>query len=285
MADVITGNTELGLTKQTLIANLVQKELAFNAKLVPFVTDVSSFAVPGAKQINFPKLTSFTVVNRAEAAKGDATALTNSVDSLLLDQNAYVSWIIDAFTAKQSNIEPLMRFAQRAAAAQARYVDERIIATVRSGCSSFLNVGTDADVTYANVLAMAQYLEEKDGDLSKAAWWVSPKQKYALMALSEFKSADVFGQATIPSGVIGTILGMPIVAHNGLAAKEMFLVEKEGLGIGFQKNAEYGEQDEIEYGVGSKRAAIDQYFGTLVMQQAQKGAAAGKSPLIVGLND
>jgi hypothetical protein len=285
MADVITGNTELGTTKQTLIANLVQKELAFNAKLVQFITDVSNFAVPGSKQINFPKLTSFTVVNRVEAAAGEATALTASVDSLLLDQNAYVSWIIDAFTAKQSNIEPIMRFAQRAAAAQARYVDERIIATIRSGCSLFLNVGADVDVTYANVLSMAKELEENDGDLSKAAWMVSPQQKYALMALSEFKSADVFGQATLPSGVIGTILGMPIVAHNGLAGKEMFLVEKDGLGIGFQKNAEYGEQDEIEYGVGAKRAAIDQYFGTLVMQQGQKGAAAGKSPLIIGLND
>jgi hypothetical protein len=285
MADVITGNTELGNTKQTLIANLVQKELAFNAKLVPFVTDVSSFAVPGAKQINFPKLTSFTVVNRAEAVAGDASALTSSVDSLLLDQNAYVSWIIDAFTAKQSNIEPLMRFAQRAAAAQARYVDERIIATIRSGCSLFLNVGADVDATYANILTLAKELEENDGDLSKAAWLVSPQQKYALMALSEFKSADVFGQATIPSGVIGTILGMPIVSHNGLSGKELFLVEKDGLGIGFQKNAEYGEQDEISFGVGAKRAAIDQYFGTLVLQQAQKGAAAGKSPLIVGLND
>jgi hypothetical protein len=37
--------------------------------------------------------------------------------------------------------------------------------------------------------------------------------------------------------------------------------------------------------VGAKKAAIDQLFGIAGMQLALKGAAAGKSPLVVGLND
>lgn len=285
MADVITGNTELGVTKNTLIASVVQKELAFQAKLLSFVTDVSLFAVDGAKQINFPKLTSFTVTNRAEGVAGEATALTATTDSLLLDQNAYVSWILDAMTIKQANIPAQIEFARRAASAQGRYVDSQIIAKIRSIAASFENVGADVAVTYANVLNMVEKIELADGNTGDCVFLVSPTQKKNIMSLDEFKRADVYGQATIPNGVVGEILGVPVVIHNGLASKELFLMEKSALAVGFQKGAQYGEQDEIEYGVGAKRAAVDQLFGVAGMQLALKGAAAGKSPLVVGLND
>lgn len=285
MADTITGNTQLGTTKQSLIASLVQKELAFNAKLMPFVTDVSMFAVDGMKQISFPKLTSFTVVNRTEGVAGDATALTSSVDDLLLDQNAYVAWVIDAMTIKQANIPAQLEFAKRAAAAQARYVDTQIIAKLRSVASHFQNVGADVNITYANVLDMVKRLEEADANMADAVFLISPAQKAAMMALDEFKRADVYGQATIKSGVIGEILGVPVVVHNGLVAKEAFLMEKSAIAVGFQKSASYGEQSALEYGVGAVKAAVDQLFGLCGLQLAQKGAAAGKSPLVLGLND
>jgi hypothetical protein len=286
MADVITGAAaELDVTKATLIASMVQKELAFKAKLIPFITDVSAMAVPGAKTINFPKLSSFSVVNRAEGVAGAASALTGTVDSLNLNFNAYVAYIIDAYTLAQSNIQPQLEFAKFAAAAQARYVDTQIIATLGSVASSFINVGADVDVTYANLVNMLKAIELADGDPSQCTWIISPTQKAALFNIAEIKNWNQFGQATMPTGVIGNILGMPVVVHNGLATKQAFLVEKSGVAIGFQKNASYGEQSAIDYGVGSKKAAIDQLFGIAGMQLALKGAAAGKSPLVVGLND
>jgi hypothetical protein len=285
MADLITGSTEIGGTKQALIAALVQKELAFKAKLTPFFTDLSVLANPGSLSIAVPKLSSFTVVDRAEGAYGDASQLTSSNDVLTLDQNLYVSWIIDSMTALQSNIPAELEFARRAAAAQSRKVDELIIAEMRTACSSFLNVGTDADVTYANILAMVKYLEEKDAAMEDTVFIVSPQQKAAIFGLAEFKNQYQFGQATLPSGVIGTILGSPVVMHNGLAGKELFMAEKSAVAYAFQKNASYGEQAEIGYGVGAKKAAIDMICGFKGMQLGQKGVAAGKSPLIVGLND
>jgi hypothetical protein len=285
MADLITGNTEIGGTKQALIAAMVQKELAFRAKLTPFFTDLSAMAVPGATSIAIPKLSSFTVIDRTEGVYGDSSQLSTANDVLSLDQNLYVSWIIDATTAIQANIPAQVLFAQRAAAAQARKVDELLISEIRSVCSSFLNVGTDADVTYANVLAMVKYLEEKDAAMEDTVWLVSPQQKAALFALAEFKNQYQFGQASLPSGVIGTILGSPVVMHNGLAGKEFFLAEKSSVAYAFQKNASYGEQDEIGYGVGAKKAAIDQIMGVKGMQLGQKSVGATKSPLIVGLND
>ena len=92
----VTGNTQLAPTKQDLIAALVQRELKFQAKLLPTVTDVSVFAVKGSKSISFPKAGSFTVENRASAASGTLQDLTFTTDQLLTDYRAYVAWSVDS---------------------------------------------------------------------------------------------------------------------------------------------------------------------------------------------
>lgn len=285
MADVITENTQLGATKQDLIAAIVQKELAFRAKLTPYFTDLTTLVGPGMQSISIPKLSSFTVVDRAEGAEGEISALTSSVDKLELNQNLYVSWLIDSMTATQSNIPAQLEFAKRAAAAQARKVDELIIAELGNIAHAFLNVGADADVTYSDITTMVRELEENEAEMSDCVWLVSPKQKEAIFNLAEFKNQYQFGQAVLPSGVIGTILGIPVVMHSGLVSTQVYLAERSGLAFAFQKGATYGEQDELAYGVGAKRAAIDQLMAVKGMQLGQKGAAAGKSPLVIGLND
>jgi hypothetical protein len=285
MADVVAGNTELGATKQDLIAALVQRELAFKAKLLPYFTDVSAFCVPGSKSISFPKLTSFTVVDRVEAAAGDATALTATVDQLLLDQNAYIAYIIDSMTKKQANINAEMEYAKAAAAAHARYVDARLLAAMLSGAANFQNVGTDADVTYANLVDMQENYLLAEGLVEQGAWFVSVQQNKAILGLTEFKDVSAFGEMVIRDGYVKQMLGMPVVIHNGLAGKELYLAGKESIAYGFQSAPQMDEQPANEFGVGATRVAIDQLFGVKVMQTALKGAASGKSPLIIGLND
>lgn len=284
MADVITGSS-VANTKQALISSLVQKELAFNAVLKNTIMDVSPFAVPGALSIAFPKLTSFTVVNRTEGSQGDATALTSSLDTMLLDHKAYVAYIIDAVTKKQANISIEMEYAKFAAASHGRYVDEQIILALAGAAASFINVGTDADVTYSDLLTMRKNLMKADAVMSNAVIITSPAQEAVLFGLDEFKRADVYGQGNIPTGVIGSILGMPIYVHNGLADKQLFMYEKSALAIGFQSAPAMSAQGANEYGVGSERVAIDQLFGIKALQTGLKGAASGKSPLIQGLND
>ena len=285
MADVIAGNTELGATKQDLIAALVQRELAFNAKLLPYFTDVSAYAVPGSKSISFPKLTSFTVVNRTEAAAGDASALTATVDQMLLDKNAYIAYIIDAMTKVQSNIQAEMEYAKRAAAAHGRYVDTQIISILGSAAASFENVGADADVTYSDLVDMQEAYLNAEGLVDQGAWFMSVQQNKALISLTEFKDVSAFGEMVIRDGYVKQLLGMPVVIHTGLAAKQAFLAGKESIAIGFQKAPSMDEQPANEYGVGAVRVAMDQLFGLKALQTGLKGAAAGKSPLILGLND
>lgn len=286
MADAYMANTELGATKAVLISSLVQRELAFNAMLRNTVTDVSSFAVKGVKQISFPKLTSFSVSNRSEGVLGETTAITASVDTMDLNFNAYVSYAIDAMTAAQATIDSQMASLKLASAAQGRYVDEQIIVKLAAVAASFINVGADVDVTYANLLTMRKAILKADGVLANTVIICSPAQEAVIMALTEFKSADAYGgNAIVPNGVVGKILGMPVFVHNGLADKQLFMYEKSALAIGFQKEAAYGEESFLQLGVGAKRIAVDQLFGLVGQQLGLKGAAAGKSPLVVGLND
>jgi hypothetical protein len=285
MADVITGNTELGLTKQELIAALVQRELEFNAKLLPYFTNVSAYAQPGMKAISFPKLTGFTVEERVEGAVGSAQALTATVDKLDLNINAYIAWIIDAQTALQSNINAEMEYAKKAAAAHGRFVDSKIITLLGTAAASFENVGADADVAYDDLVEMQKKYLDAEGMVEEGAWLISHAQNKAMISLTEFKDVSAFGEMVIRDGYVKQLLGMPVVVHSGLAAKQLFLAGKEAIAVGFQKSPSMGEQPELQYGVGAKRVAIDQLFGLKAMQTGLKGAAAGKSPLILGLND
>jgi BarA-like signal transduction histidine kinase len=241
--------------------------------------------VKGSKSISFPKLTSFSVSNRTEGSAGDASALTATVDQLSLNVLAYVAYVIDSVTAQQANIQVELEYAKRAAAAHGRYVDSQIISALASAAASFENVGADVDVTYANLLSMRKKLMQSDANMMDCVILASPAQESVLFGLDEFKRADVYGQGNIPTGVIGRILGMPVFVHNGLADKQLFMYEKSGLAIGFQQGAQMSEQGANEYGSGAKRVAIDQLFGLKALETGLKGASAGKSPLIRGLND
>lgn len=286
MADVITGNTQLGATKQELIASLVQKELAFRARLLGTVRDVSSFAVRGAKSISFPKLTSFTVINRTEGSQGDASALTATVDTMLLDKNAYIAYIIDSMTEIQANINAQLEYAGYAARAHARYVDLQIIDAIKSGARSFVNTfANTADVTYNNILAMRSTLMKADADMSRLTLLASPAQDEAIFKLDEFKRSDVYGSGNIPTGEIPRILGMRYEVHSGLGDDDLYIYEQDSLAVGFQKAPNVSEQGANEYGSDAVRVAVDQLFGVKPMLTGLKGAASGKSALIVGLND
>lgn len=273
----VTGNTQLGPTKQDLIAAAVQKELKFNAILASYVTDVSQFAVKGAKSISFPKLASFTVQNRASATAGNIQTLASSVDKLDLDVNAYVSWLIDASDEIQSTLAAKLEFAARAAAAHGRYVDQNIILEVKD---KFGFTATEVALR-DKVLEVRAWLKRNEAVLENTVFVVAPEMEAELLKVSEFSQAQIFGQAVIPAGVIGRLYGMPVVTHSGLEDDESFIWEKTGIALGFQAAPNYASQPAIEYGTKSVREAMDQLFGVQGLQIDQgTNTAVGKSALI-----
>jgi hypothetical protein len=283
MADVITGDTQIGATKMDMIAALAQKELKFNAILSQYFSDVSQFAVKGAKSISFPKLSSFTVTERATGVKGEAVALTSTADQLDLNVPAYLQWVIDMNDSVQSSLNWELETVTRAAAAHGRYLDEKLLAAaIATGHELTSGV---SDITRNKVLEMREFLVKNTANMSQVALFVGADQMTALLKIDEFTRADMFGAAVNQTGVIGRVYGIPVVEHIGLTTGQYFMAEKAGLAFGFQRSPAYGEQDALEYGVGAKRRAMDQLFGVKALQIGQANAGATKSALIIKYND
>ena len=280
MADLITGNTQLAPTKADIIAAVVQKELQFQAKLLPYVTDVSMFAVKGAKSINVPKLDAFTIANRASGVPGDSSVLTSAVDSIALSFNAYCAWIVDSADEIQSSIQVQMEFAKRAASAHGRYLDSQILAVLTSDLG--LDVGA-APVTRDLILDMREYLLKGNADMAQVVLAIGPDQEKEMLKITEFTQAQVYGGAVIPNGVIGKVYGIPVLVHNGVATGKAHMWEKSGMAVGFQKAPNMSSQPANEFGTTAQRVAMDQLFGVDSLQNAVGGAAAGKSRLITGM--
>lgn len=282
MADVITGNTQLTATKNDLVAAIVQKELAFQAKLAPYFTDVSAFCGPGDKTISFPKLTSFTVIDRTSGSQGDASVLTGSVDTLDLEWNAYVAWIIDSSDAIQSAIPAQVEFARRAAAALGRYVDTKILAELETVGVATTTAGT---ISRDIILEMRASLLKHHADLSQLALFISPDDEAAMLKIASFTEAQVYGSSNVPNGVIGSVYGVKVCVHAGLVADQYYMGEKNGLCYGFQKAPAMSSQPANEFGTSAVRTAMDQLFGVQGLEIAADGVAAGKSALIVKDNN
>lgn len=277
----VTGDAELGATKQALIANIVQRELAAAAMIPKTITDVSMFAVKGAKSISFPKAGSFTVNNRATGTKGTKQTLTFANDTMLLDQNAYVGWLVDSTDELQSTVEVQSEYIKRASTAHARNLDAVILGKISAAAGDSSQTG---DVTEAKILAMRAYLLGKNANLADLTLVVSVAQEQIMLNIDKFIRADAYGSSNIPAGVIGKLYGVPVMVHNALPAGfNALMYEKSAACYGFQKGPAYDEQKSIEYGVGSKLCAVDQLFGAQALQIAQESAGAGKSPLISAL--
>jgi hypothetical protein len=282
MADAIHGNTELGATKQDLIANIVQRELIAGSILAPYCYNVSQYCEPGAKTVEFPKAGHFTVVDRVEGAAGDATVLTYATDVLSLDQNAYVSWIVDYMSKVQSRIDVQMDLAGRAANAHAKYLDGRILAQMEAAGDATTTAGA---VSYAILTEMMQTFMTRLGDKAKGFWTFGPSAWGTLIGLDEFKRADVYGNSAVPSGSIGSIFGLPVVINPQVGLNTFYLADKEAIAYGVQAGPSYSEQGANEFGSQAKRCVLDQIFGVKALFINQEGAGAAESALIIKDNN
>jgi len=284
MADLIHGNAQLSATKMDIITALVQKELKFKAQLAPYFTDVSKFAVKGAKTIAFPKLGSFTVTERASGVAGDASVINATTDSLALNIPAYIAYIIDSNDSAQTTLEFESEAAKRAGAAHARYLDTKLIAELVAGAG--FNSAAAGNITIADILDMREFIKGNEGMLEETVLVIGPDQEKAMLQIAEFTRQDIYGSSNVPAGVIGRVYGVPVLVHNAMTAGQAIMAEKSALCYGFQLAPNTSEQMANQYGSQAKRVAVDQLFGVKALQIDQSGLyapAAGKSGLIAKL--
>ena len=284
MADAIQ---TLPNSKNVLITGLVQRELKAQSKLLPFVTDFSGWAGPGAKSVSIPRLTSFTAQSRTFGVGVDAKALTDAVDTIALTKNKIVRWLEDHRDNYQSTIDFRMEASKRAATAHSRAVDEDIVTALLAGAFDNENAtSSSAVIGKDDILSMRGKLLKENAELSRMVLVISVDNEAAMLAIADFVRADAYGNSNIPTGMIGTVFGVKVVVSNNssLGAKQAIMFDSEALGIAFQQDVQISEQTENAYGALSKSVAIDQVYGLNILQDGVGSASATESPLIVKLN-
>lgn len=282
MADVLIAGAQTAATKMDLIVQMAQKELVAKAIFASYFTDVSNFAQKGMKSISFPKLSSMTVGERGSGATVDAQAITSTVEKLDLNIPAYIKWIIDPNDAIQSTLDWELEVVQRASGAHGRYFDNKVKAAVMADAPE---VSVAGNITRDLILEMRQYLKKNEADMSAVTLFISPAQETHLLKIAEFSQQQIYGDAVLQTGVVGRVFGIPVVVHNLLGDAEFFMAEKGALAYGFQKAPAYGEQDELDFGVGAKKRALDALYGMKSLQVGSASAPATKSALMIRFND
>jgi hypothetical protein len=278
----------LTAAKQDLIGALVQRELLESASLINLCTNYSNLAVKGSKSVSIPKLSSFTVGDRAFGAQGtESAALTVGVDTIDLDKNKYILFGYDAADEMQSTIEYKMMAIQRAAAAHGRQINSDIITEIEAVAGLSVNAAVPANITASDILDMREFLIENFANMASAKFVIAADQEKVLLGLPEFSRYDYRGNGPSPlvNGAIGSVYGVPVVINQQLKAQQAFMVAPEGMGFAFQRAPAVGEDTDLRYGVSGMQVAVDCTYGLNGLQIAEGTAAAGKSPLVAILTD
>lgn len=269
MADVLTGDTATDAMKQTIVANLVQRELIASSVLAGTIMDVSQFAgADGIDEIEFPTLSSFSVTKKASGTAVDAAALTYGTTKLLLNQHAVVQWLIEKKATKQAAIALELENLQRAARAHAKQIDVDIHAELIAGVSAsgpdhiVAFIGSDfdkADIVNAMKLLDLQELPSDGRFLA-----VNPAEHATMLNVEGFIDASRYGSnMPVMNGEIGMVYGMKVLKSTVVTTGRPVVYHKEAAVIGFQLQPSFDQQKDLAN--LATRYSLDQLYGIKTM--------------------
>ena len=266
----VTGDTQLAATKMEIISEIAQRALIDATTTVGTIRDVSAFAVKGNDQISFPKNTNFfTVENRATATAGTDQDITFAKDTLDLNFRAHIQWLIDSNDEIQSRLDVKREYIQRAAMQHGAYVDQQVFAQMES---AGITTTTAGNISQDLVLEMRRILLKNKANPMNLWLQISPAQEALLLKIEPFVSAEKYGRAIVPMGVLGTLYGVKVVVNTQLADDAFYMYDSEGMSVGFQRQPQFDENKEVAYGPGAVRQVLGQLFGVKALQIGVPGA-------------
>lgn len=254
----VTGNTELVATKNDLIVAYVQRELISKAVVMPSITDASAWAVKGTKSINVPRAGSFTVEDRASGATAATSGVTFATDPIVLNQMSSVSWVVDPQDEVESAVDVEAEFAARAARAHSKNFDALVIAGLEAQSTATTTAGA---ISKAIFLEMRQALLTAQADPGMLTFLCGPDSEAALLQIGDFVQSYAYGQAVIPSGVLGKLYGVEVKISTQIAANRFYMYDKAGYGFAIQQQLNMGERPAPEYGSSAVLKVLDMKWG------------------------
>ena len=258
------GDTQLGATKQEIIEATAQRALINASVTLGTVMDVSARAVKGAETISFPKFGSlFTVEKRASGVAGANQAVTFGKDSLPLDQRAHIQWVVDTDDAIESTLNVDRELIELAGMEHGRQIDIDLNTAFEAAGIPMTSTG---DLNQAKILEMRRILLKNKANPNRIYLKIGPDQEELLLQVQPFVGKDQYGEAVVPSGVLGTLYGVKVILDVELADQQYFMYDSMGMAFGFQRAPQFDEAPKPEFGPGSKLQVLSQKYGYQALQ-------------------
>lgn len=272
MADVLTGDTATDAVKQTLVANLVQRQLIAKSVIAGTVYNVSQFAVDGADQIDFPRLSNFAVTKKTSGTPVDASALTYSTDSLALNQHAVVQWLVEKKASKQAAINLETANLMNAVNAHAKQVDvdlhAELIAGVSASAPDHIIAFAGASFGQADIVEAMRLLDMQEIPSEDRYLLVNPTEHATLLNIADFIDASKYGSIQpVQNGEIGQLFGMKVLKSTVCTAGRPVVYQREAICLGFQLQPQFDQQKDLAN--LATRYSLDQLYGVKTLQSGK----------------
>lgn len=277
------GNTELSPTKQEVITELAQRALYAASVTMPTIRDFSGRAVKGASSVSIPKKSSlFSVENRASATAGTNQAIDFGKDQMLMNVRAHLQWVIDTDDEIESTLDVQRELIEDASMAHGQEFDTRVYAEFEAAA---ITTTTPGDINQDVVLEMRKVLGKNKARKNMLWLHLDDTQESLMLKIDPFVSADKYGQAIIPEGVLGSIYGVKVVVSQVLGSQQYFMNEQGGCGFALQRAPAFDEAPKPEFGVNAKLQVLAQKYGIEALQQGVPGAFQADGSTALGATE
>ena len=267
MADVITGDSSTDVLKQTIVANLIQRQLIASAVLAGTIVNVSQYAVEGVDEIEFPKMDNLAVTKKTSGTAVDAAAISFGTDKLLLNQHAVVQWLIEKKANKQAAVNLEAAYLANATKAHAKQIDVDIHAALIAGVSTsapdHVIAFAGASFGRADIVEAMKLLDLQEFPAENRYLAVNPTEHATLLNITDFIDASKYGStAPVQNGEIGQLFGMKVLKSTVVTAGRPVVYQSESCVLGFQITPQFDSQKDLAN--LATRYSLDQLYGTKV---------------------
>ena len=266
--DSYSAQTENAVFIPELWSDAIRSTFKKNLVLGAFANDYSSLVSGGGDKIHIP--TFADVADAAAKTQYDAVTYANNTEveiSLTIDQHYYTAAMVEDMAKVQANADLLSGYANSIGYKMALHIEDALAAKLSSTtrCINMDNSDSsvDRELSRKRIVGIVRHLYKVGINPEDCVLVLSTRLYASLFNLDDFVHAEKINLANFPTGTVGTVMGIPVVAspriHRTLISSSAvdeagsnvdddlypggFLIHKDGLMMAYSKyptsNAEY----------------------------------------------
>lgn len=266
--DSYSAQTENAVFIPELWSDAIRSTFKKNLVLGAFANDYSSLVSGGGDKIHIP--TFADVADAAAKTQYDAVTYANNTEveiSLTIDQHYYTAAMVEDMAKVQANADLLAGYANSIGYKMALHIEDALAAKLSSTtrCINMDNSDSsvDRELSRKRIVGIVRHLYKVGINPEDCVLVLSTRLYASLFNLDDFVHAEKINLANFPTGTVGTVMGIPVVAspriHRTLISSSAvdeagsnvdddlypggFLIHKDGLMMAYSKyptsNAEY----------------------------------------------